>query len=522
MKKLLGWLDNNVLKLLLVAYIFFIPLYPKLPLKMVDYTYIAIRLEDVFTAIIYAVFFIQLLRRKVTLNKTFTIFFGLFWLAVFTSFVMGWFVQKSIVIENLGFLNSLRRVEYMTIFLVFVAMVKTRKDFMFYFRFILSTIVIVTVYGIGQKYLGWPAVQTMNPEYAKGYLLVLDVWARISSTFGGHYDLAAYLIFFMPLLLALTAKVNKWFYIVFLLALSNLVLTASRVSYGTYIVSSLPVLLLYRKWRLLFITIVATVGLTLLSTNLTQRLNRTFQTKQIFIDKTTGQTTVPRRLSPDDLPIGDYIPNKTNVENSATSVYTNGISNINLDSADVKAVKLNIRDDIRSQARQSGKTLTIAEEDKLVDEMFRNMKVVSTVLPDISLATRFQVEWPRAVNAFVKYPIFGKGPSSITEATDGDYFRWLGEFGIVGTLMFFVVLGKVFLTVFQAAKQNTQDSPLFWGILAGFFGLMINATLIDVFEASKVAFIFWMTMGIYVGYIIHSKPPVVAAAAKQKKKNKSK
>ncbi|MCX6731323.1 MAG: hypothetical protein NTZ55_05755, partial [Candidatus Roizmanbacteria bacterium] len=365
------------MKVLLVGYIFFIPLFPKLPFQMIDYTYIAIRYEDFFVALVYFVFFIQLLRKKVSLNKTYLILFILFWISTLISFILGFYVQHTVIIRNVGFLNALRRVEYMSIFFVFAASVKSRKDVVFYLRLILSTIVIVTLYGLGQKYLGWPAVQTMNPEYAKGYILVLDSWARISSTFGGHYDLAAFLIFFMPLLLALTIKVNKWYYIVFLLALSNIALTASRVSYGAYVLSALPFLLYFRKWTLLLLTIVATVGLTLLSNNLTQRLNRTFQTKQIFIDKTTGTTTVPRRLQPDDLPVGDYIIDKNGANSRAVDVST-----IDTNTKDAREVKLNLLDDIRNEAKKTGKVLTAEEENRLVNEAFANMKVVSAVIPD--------------------------------------------------------------------------------------------------------------------------------------------
>jgi len=501
MKKLFTWLDNNILKILLVGYIFFIPLFPKLPLRMVDYTYIAIRFEDVFVGIVYLVFIIQLLRKKVTLNSTYLLLFVLFWISIFISFFLGFFVQHTIVIKNVGFLNALRRIEYMSIFLVFAASVKTKKDLIFYLRFILSTIVIITLYGLGQKYLGWPAVQTMNPEYAKGYVLVLDSWARISSTFGGHYDLSAFLIFFMPLLLALTVKVNKWFYVIFLLALSNLVLAGSRVSYGAYILSTFPFLLLYRKWILLVVTIVATIGLTSLSTNLTQRINRSFQTKQIFIDKTTGQTTVPRRLQPDDLPVGDYIIDKNGANSRAVDV-----SAIDLNSKDASEVRLNLLDDIRKEAKKAGKVLTTEEENALLNEAFSNMKVVSAVIPDISVATRLQVEWPRAIKAFLAYPLFGKGPSSITEATDNDYLRWLGEFGLVGTALFMFILGKLFLLLFFATKKSSLDQLPIAGVLAGFFGLLINAVMIDVFEASKMAFVFWMVMGIIVGYLTNSNP----------------
>jgi tetrahydromethanopterin S-methyltransferase subunit C len=57
-----------------------------------------------------------------------------------------------------------------------------------------------------------------------------------------------------------------------------------------------------------------------------------------------------------------------------------------------------------------------------------------------------------------------------------------------------------------------------WGILAGFFGLLTNAVMIDIFEASKVAFIFWMVMGMTVGYL--KVPPVEAKLAPKMKLKK--
>ena len=51
MKKLiksLKWLDKNIVNIFLYIYIFFIPLYFKLPFIDLEFTYISIRLEDVF------------------------------------------------------------------------------------------------------------------------------------------------------------------------------------------------------------------------------------------------------------------------------------------------------------------------------------------------------------------------------------------------------------------------------------------------------------------------------------------
>jgi len=507
MKKLLKWLDENIIKIALIGYIFFIPLFPKLPFKMINYTYIALRLEDFYVGILTVIFIIQVYRKKIVLQKKFILPFLIFWVAVFISFLWGFFIQKTIEFKHLGFLHSARRIEYMINFFFFASSIRKREDFFFYLKALMGVIMVICVYGLGQKYLGWPAVQTMNPEYAKGYLLVLDANARISSTFGGHYDLAAFLIFVIPVILGcFLAFGNYWYFFIFFLALFALVLTASRISYGAYLLSAIPFLLFTRKFKLMFVVILMTIGLTLLSGNLTKRLTRTFQQKQIFIDKTTGQTTVPRRLKPDELPIGDFIPNKNMVVGQATGV---NAGQLKLNPKDVADTKANLRDEIVKAAKMAGKKLTIEEENQLVEDAFNNLKVVSTVLPDISFSTRLQVEWPRAINAFLKNPLLGKGPSSITEATDNDYLRWLGELGLFGTLSFFYLFFLLSKAIIEKIKYvSKNESYLFIGLLFGFFGLLGNATYIDVFEASKVAYMFWMTMGIFIGWtnVISTKP----------------
>lgn len=514
MVKLIRWLDNNILKVLSIGYIFLIPLYPKLPLKMVNYTYIAIRVEDLYVAATALVFLVQLIRKKITLNWKLVIPFAVFWVAVFLSFVWGYFIQKTIIIKHLGLLNSLRRVEYMGMFFVFLTTIRSKKDFLFYLKLVFAVMFLVGVYGLGQKFLGWPAVQTMNPEYAKGYLLVLDAAARISSTFGGHYDLAAYLVFMIPLVLAafFYFKAKWWYFLIFFVSLFALVLTASRISFGAYGVSAFLFLLFMRKYKMFLAVGALTAILMLTSGNLTSRLTRTFQQKQVFINEKTGQTTIPRKLDPNELPVGDYIADKSRASN---------ITSADLNTKDAQQALSQIRQEIRDNAFRNNQTLTKEQEDALVAAQFKNMKVVTAIVPDISFSTRLQVEWPRALKAFLKNPLLGKGPSSITEATDNDYLRWLGEFGLFGTVSFFVILFLIAKKLFLAAREKTEESILYWGFLFGLFGFMINATYIDVFEASKDAFHFWMMAGLFIGLIMLPRTaPVKKAVAPAKKTKK--
>ncbi|CAN5181184.1 hypothetical protein BH09PAT2_BH09PAT2_07970 [soil metagenome] len=491
--KSLRWIDDNILKILVIGFIFIIPLYPKLPLQNVNYTYIAIRVEDIYMGIVCVIFLIQFLRRKVSVPWKMAALFGLFWASVFASYLVGFYVHKTVIINNLGLLHSMRRVEYMMIFFVVYASIKTRRDFLLYMRLVLFVLGIVSVYGIGQKFLGWPAVQTMNPEYAKGYWLVLDAYARVSSTFAGHYDLAAYLIFLIPILLGYYLKSKNYIYFgVFVLALGTVILTASRASYLSYLIAVTCFLLYTRQFKLLLMVFIATAILTPLSSNLTQRLTRTFQQTKIFVDPETGKVIVPKDNRIDNLPVGDF---------GATVDATKEAKNakpVVVDKKSATEAKKQIREQIVQNANSSGTLLTEAQINALVESTFGKQIPVTKYLVDISLSTRFQVEWPRAINAFKKDPILGTGPSSITEATDGDYLRWLGETGALGTILFLTIIGTIAFSILKNIKKMTkQYSFLFYGFLFGTLGLFINASYIDVFEASKDAYTFWLVAGIF-------------------------
>lgn len=472
-----------------------IPLWPKLPIRMIDYTYIAFRGEDVYVAVLAFVFLIQFIRRKVTVERKFAVLFGLFWLATFISYLYGYYVQKTVILNHLGFLHSLRRVEYMLIFFVVLSTIRSRKDVLVYLRLIFLAVATVCIYGFGQKFIGWPAVQTMNPEYAKGYILILDATARISSTFAGHYDLAAYLILLMPIILGYYLWSNrKIYFVLFLIALATMILAASRASYLSYVGAIIIFLLYVRKFKLLLIVLIFTAILTPLSENLTSRLTRTVQQTQIFVDPTTGEVIVPKDVRPDNLPVGDF-GSKVNPKAIPTPK-----KNVKINKKSEKLAKEQIRNTVVTDAAKSGTELSDLQIAALVDKIFNRQITLDKYLADISISTRFQVEWPRAIAAFVKNPILGAGPSSLGESTDGDYFRWIGETGLFGTLTFLAILFEIVRrTLLKIRTLSKEQAYLYYGFLFGTLSLLANASYIDVFEASKVAYTYWLVAGVFIG-----------------------
>lgn len=495
---LLKWVDDNLLKLFLIVFIFLIPIYPKLPSVHVEYTYIYIRVDDFFIAFYIFIFFLQLMRRKIALKKEYLLLFILFWAAAFLSFLYGHYIQKTIPVFNIGFLHASRRIEYMMTFFIAFATIKSKKDFFFFLKLIMLALVMVGLYGIGQKFLGFPAVQTMNPEFARGHILYLTPEARVSSTFAGHYDLAAYLVFLLPIVLAFSIwKKSTVYFLIFMIGLFTLTLTASRISSIAYMVSISAFLVFLKKWKLLIVVLIFSIGLSFLSNNLISRFVKTFQVKQIFVNDKTGQVVVPQKISTKELPAGSFY---VQIKDNKNTVQQNA--------ADNALLQQTILDQYRDVARKEGKILTATEEANIMATASANLRSVNTVISDISLATRLQVEWPRAFNAFLKNPILGTGPSSITESTDSDYLRWIGEFGALGTSLFLLILYSINKFIMDSTKKLSKpDKLLYYGFTFGFIGLMINAMYIDVFEASKVAYYFWMVTGIFVAslYLLKKK-----------------
>lgn len=491
MNKLISWLktlDNNLVQILLVSFFFVIPLYPKLPLKFIEYTYIYIRLDDFYLVFFVLIFLIQLIRKKVQLNTRFLKQIVVFWAAVFLSLLWGMYVSRNLHYHQVATLHALRRVEYMLVFFVAASAIKSARHFKIMLFSLFASLFLVDLYGLGQRFFGFPAIQTMNPAFAKGILLFLTPEARISSTFGGHYDFSAYLVLMIPLVLGYFLGLKKealikkiLYFFLSILSIFLLTLTASRTSFIAYIFSTPLLFLWFRKYRFFIFILILSLTMGIFSRDLTSRFKSTVQMKHFLVNEKTGAIKVVQEITTKNLPAGTAI---LKVKED------NGVSQ---ETTESKAMKENII----NEATASGE-LTAKE----IATLSSQIKTISATTVDISTATRLQVEWPRAIAAWKKNPILGTGPSSITESTDNDYLRWLGEFGSLGFITFLFILFSLFRFILKNLNNVPENyKPFFMATIIALFGLLINAFYIDVFEASKVAYIFWATYGICVGFL---------------------
>jgi len=212
MKKHFGFYKTNALFLLTLGLLAFIPLYPKLPLLDVRNTWVYIRLEDFVVLVVLFLWGISVMRRRNALETPLTIPILLFWAIGAVATIHGLlliFASLGDVRGNVALFSFIRRIEYMSVFFVAYSAMRDKRFLSWIIVTLVVTVLAVTLYGIGQKYAGFPAFLTMNEEFAKGTPIRLSGMSRVSSTFAGHYDLAAYLVLVLPILTSMVFAVKN-------------------------------------------------------------------------------------------------------------------------------------------------------------------------------------------------------------------------------------------------------------------------------------------------------------------------
>ncbi len=269
-RRVLAWFDEYFLLYMSVFLLFFIPLWPKIPLASILPGYIVrLRLEDVLVFITFVIYLIQMWRGKVRWRMPTWQLIAAYVAFGFLSILTGIFVIHTIPfdlkdgvwsISNVlvagvhvakSFLHWARYIEYFFLAFVFYSSIKNKKVLPILSACLVTTVMAVSVYGWGQKYLYWPVYSTMNREFSKGVALRLTEHARVQSTFGGHYDFAAYLVLLLPFAWLIARESRKiwpgaagkfmrvYSWLAHFAGVWSLIISAARTSFLAYGVSML-------------------------------------------------------------------------------------------------------------------------------------------------------------------------------------------------------------------------------------------------------------------------------------------
>lgn len=534
MRKLLTRLDNNILKIGVIFTSLFIVLYPKLPSIHIVHTWVYIRLEDFTIAILGLIWLVQVIRRKARLALPLGIPIVLYWLVGFASLVYCLHFIAPILpnfFPSVAALEYGRRIEYMILFFIGYSAIQSQQDLKDFVRFLFIGVGAIILYGFGQHFYPYfwkllpefiqktnfcfPSFQTGNEEFAKGIPLCLPVGSRVTSTFGGHYDLAGYLLIVLPIILGTWFLVKKKISkiglgILFVTGLITLILTSSRIAFGAYLFAVLPPLVLLRKKKwILPVFIISFICLVLFSASTINRFMQTFRVTSVVVNM-QGQVvgTTESGLSSDIQKQLASGKNAIQANQVQQGVIPAGSSFITLGQKKTATTSAVVKTGLSTKEAQQ---LKLANGGLEISTIQGNFSVQKALVYDISVTTRLQGEWPRAINALLRYPLLGQGYSTLTLAVDNDYLRLLGESGILGFVTFLGIF-LIFLIYLRQALPHVEDklTRIFvYGLIGGVVGLFVNAALFDIFEASKVAEPLWLMLGVGFGAVaVYQKKPI--------------
>lgn len=457
MQKLSLWFRDNLPKYLLAAILIIVPLFPKFPLISVPGTYVAIRFEDLLLLILGIVVFFKIIKNpKLFIKDEIIMAIVLFFVVNLISLASGVLITKTVDLR-LGIFNYARRVEYLVPFFAILTLFtkeQISKNLSYFVRILVIVTVVAFIYGLGQRYLAFPIIITQNDTYSKGVALRWTPGAHISSTFAGHYDMAAFMVLVLPIfitfLFTLKEKSEKtWFFITSVGGIWLLVNSLSRISQVSYLAAITIALFLAKKFKVLIVVLILSLVIIFFTSNLNARFTRVID---VFYGK-------------------------------------------------IKAVKLlNFKSDFIIHAE----TQTLPP---LRSALPVFVPTPAPIFEDRSTSIRLNVEWPAAIRAFSINPLLGTGYSSIGLATDNDFLRMLAETGLLGFsafILIFVRIGKLFVKAVPKFKNfTTLEFGFVVGVGGGIIGTFISSIFIDLFEASKFATIFWLIVA-YAVYLIRN------------------
>lgn len=530
-------MPQNLLLIVASFLLAFIPLYPKIPLFDVLPGYIVrVRVEDVLVLIAFLYYLVQLWRRKLDFKNQLTPWIFAYLSVASLSILSAVFLIKTIPVELIhigkSVLHLFRYTEYFALFFIMFSAIKKSKDLKVVFYALALTVVAIVIYGYGQRYWYWPVFSTMNREFSKGMVLYLTEHARVQSTFGGHYDLAAYLVIVLPIfyLLAINAK-KKWpriaLHAVHLLGLWLLIMSASRTSFIAYLGAVMVGLLLLafkpsKFWHKVFFFIrqslaslfLVALMMLVFGADMRERLEQVlqaypsvfkiYQESENFLSKQTEFFNDPlakiRDWQAKMKPSNGIAFDNTQLDSVLTPTDQQPVSQRPVD------VYADIPDKVAVSTQSSqGETITTYVEKPRTWS-------ANALKYGLSFAIRLDELWPNALKGFAKNPLLGSGYATLNkkefqqfteaESTDNNFLRTLGETGLLGFITFYgsIIILLIVLYRNQKASTNQQLQVANIAFIAASIGLLLNASYIDVFASSKVAFTYWALAGAILAY----------------------
>ena len=409
---------------------------PKITLIQInpDHSMAGIRTDDILTLVMLL---ISLRDAYTWKNKKVLVGLGLL-LALSVSNFVAIFVGRSMGYDNaipFSILFILRRFEYFAFVLIGIYMARKTKDAG---KVALEEFTVVSVMHV---IIGLLQVIGICDYATMGFLnYVPDYWQGFAiSTFNGHYEYGQFLCFAIAIYLCVFIRTKKMTWLGMLIAsMVMLWLTHSRTMLivGTAV---MMLILLFSAWRIRrqWVRIAVIAGMVL-----------------VIVAGALVVTGVIR--------VGRFVPIDVNEYAEGWHYY--------MSNGDLKELNRLVR---------------------LDEDVGLGMGWGGDI--DGSIAGRFY-KWGCAMDGFRQSPIFGYG-TGVTQVADGNYFKLLGEGGLLGTLLWMGFYGYYMLMVWRQRKRISIARSVFYMMVS----ILLACLAFDMFEASKPMEMLYLAIGLVIG-----------------------
>lgn len=117
-----------------------------------------------------------------------------------------------------------------------------------------------------------------------------------------------------------------------------------------------------------------------------------------------------------------------------------------------------------------------------------------------TIAVRLEGNWLPALRSFGDRPLFGFGFALSGEVwAENYYLRLLAEHGIIGFIIFFLLLTTLVKETAVNLNLNAKFRPVALGYLGSIVGILLASVAADKFLVVRLATPFWLIGGLLVG-----------------------
>ena len=417
---------RSIIYYLLVFFLMIIAVFPKIDIISIAKSSAGIRIDDIMIALLSVILIpniIKTYKSDDNVKKT-TRWYILYIIVCVISLVYG--ITKGYVGYKLGVLYLLRKIEYFITIFSGYTFFKYQLNDNKVSRWIGITLLFHFVFCILQ-YFGYVG------SFHSGEIVDGLNQGRVSSTFNGAYEMSAFLLLLLPMLLCNILKDKKHIItsiIGIFIVFACTFISQSRISLIAFIVIVFIMFYHYTKtsrrnrFIILAVAVVVVVGGLLAvkfgDSKISQRLG------SVSFKSYAQATECAWMYKNFDL----YLSEKSWITNTSC--------------------------------------LTVGE--------------------DYSWNLRVN-HWMQLLDGVVRSPIVGTGLSISGSAADGEYIRIIAESGFLGFIMFAIIIINIIKTL---SKTETKWSS---ATKYALYSMLIGSLFIDIFSASKVAMMFWFMLG---------------------------